>query len=399
MRKMVSILLLVVMPSIVSAAAYYVDGTSGNDSNHGSLTTPFKTINRGATELHPGDSLYIRAGVYPESLRNVIPSGSSWSAPVIVSAYSGETVILRPPVGAYRVLHFDGVGTQFISVEGLILDGANVGYDVAKITYSNNTDNHAHHIRIKNCEVKNSGTGQGVLVTGGGNSGNNEFIGLDVHNNGNTELTHGLYIASSNNIVENCRVHDNAGYGIQLYGSRGTVNNNAVRRNRVYNNGANKGVQTDKAGIIVSGGNGNIVHNNLVYGHKSGIRVDYNVTNTKVYNNTVYGRDSFSGGIYVGKSSTGAMVSNNLVFQTYPGNEIDNFGSSTIISNNLEGVDPKWTNAGNGDFHLQPNSPAIDAGAFCGILEDFEGNPIPSGNAPDIGAYEVQSCVVTVKQR
>src|SRR5262245_44760154 len=246
------------------AAIYYVDGSAGEDSNEGTLLKPFETINRGTQVLRPGDTLYIRAGTYFESLSNSIPSGSSWSAPVTVSSYSGETVTLKPPVGADRVLHFEGSATQFISIEGLILDGVNVRYDVVKITYTDNKENHAHHIRIKNCEIRNSASNQGILSTGGGNAGNNQFIGLNVHDNGDSQLDHGLYISSSNNIVESCRIHDNFGYGIHLYGSPGDVNNNIVCRNRIYNNGA----KTDKAGIMVSGGSGNTVHHNVVYGHK-----------------------------------------------------------------------------------------------------------------------------------
>ncbi len=369
------------------ARVYYVDTASGNDSNMGSLlSAPFKTINKGVSVLAAGDTLYVRAGIYAESLHNAIPSGQSWNAPVTVAAYAGESVTLRPRPGTDRVLHFDGSKTQFISVEGFILDGVNVSYDVVKVTYSDTKDNHAHHIRIKNCEVKNSATAQGILSTGGGNSGSNEFLGLNIHHNGNSEFDHGLYISSSNNLVENCRVHDNFGYGIHFYGDKGDINNNIVRRNRIYNNGSH----TDKAGIIISGGNGNLVHHNIVYGHKYGIRVDYNVTNTKIYNNSVYGRDFMTGGISIGTTSTGAVVKNNLVYRTYPGNEIDDFGTGTTLSNNLQGVNPKWVNPDGDDFHLRPDSPAIDSGVDCGLSEDFDKNPLPAGKTFDVGACEYQ---------
>lgn len=376
-------------------SVYYVDQTNGSDSNSGSsVSAAFRTIKKGTSVLKAGDSLFVRAGTYAESLRNAIPSGSSWSEPVTVAAYLGEVVTIKPPVGADRVLHFDGAKTQFISVEGFILDGINVKYDVVKITYSDTDLNHAHHIRIKNCDIKNSASHQGILSTGGGNAGNNQFIGLDVHDNGNSELDHGLYISSSNNVVEKCRIHHNFGYGIHLYGSKGDINNNIVRRNRVYNNGS----ITNKAGILVSGGNGNMVHHNIVYGHKHGIRVDYNVTNTKVFNNTVYGRDFMTGGIAIGTTSTGAIVRNNLVYRTYPGNEIDDYGTGTILSNNLEGVTPRWLNPDAGDFRLRSDSPAIDSGTDCGLSGDFDNNPCPAGKAADVGAYEYQPPVSNLLQ-
>ena len=40
------------------------------------------------------------------------------------------------------------------------------------------------------------------------------------------------------------------------------------------------------------------------------------------------------------------------------------------------------------DLHLQSGSPARDAGANVGLVSDYAGAMVPSGNAPDIGAYE-----------
>ena len=40
------------------------------------------------------------------------------------------------------------------------------------------------------------------------------------------------------------------------------------------------------------------------------------------------------------------------------------------------------------DFHLKVGSPCIDHGTEAGTIADFEGTPVPQGDAPDIGAYE-----------
>ena len=51
-------------------------------------------------------------------------------------------------------------------------------------------------------------------------------------------------------------------------------------------------------------------------------------------------------------------------------------------------VDPHFVNAV-GDFHLQSDSPAIDAGTFVGGLNfDFDGILRPHNVLYDIGAYE-----------
>ncbi|MBE9484636.1 MAG: T9SS type A sorting domain-containing protein, partial [Bacteroidetes bacterium] len=56
---------------------------------------------------------------------------------------------------------------------------------------------------------------------------------------------------------------------------------------------------------------------------------------------------------------------------------------SFSIFNEPEFIDPV-----NFDFHLQQTSPAIDNGIDIGLTQDFDGNPVPQGLAPDIGAYE-----------
>jgi hypothetical protein len=54
-------------------------------------------------------------------------------------------------------------------------------------------------------------------------------------------------------------------------------------------------------------------------------------------------------------------------------------------------VDPLFVNAAGSDFHLSSSSPGIDAGGSFGYTVDLEGSPIPSGAAPDRGAYEASS--------
>lgn len=51
-------------------------------------------------------------------------------------------------------------------------------------------------------------------------------------------------------------------------------------------------------------------------------------------------------------------------------------------------ANPLFVNPAGGDFHLQTNSPAIDAGTDIGLSQDREGSSVPKGSAPDIGAHE-----------
>ena len=47
-----------------SAATYYVDGNSGNDTNTGSISNPFKTIQKGVNSASAGDTIIVKPGVY-----------------------------------------------------------------------------------------------------------------------------------------------------------------------------------------------------------------------------------------------------------------------------------------------------------------------------------------------
>jgi len=52
-------------------ASYYVDATNGSDSNSGTISAPYQTLFRGTLLLSPGDTLYIRGGVYREILQRM----------------------------------------------------------------------------------------------------------------------------------------------------------------------------------------------------------------------------------------------------------------------------------------------------------------------------------------
>ena len=55
-------------------------------------------------------------------------------------------------------------------------------------------------------------------------------------------------------------------------------------------------------------------------------------------------------------------------------------------------VDPGFFDADGGDFHLGPDSPAIDAGDSSFVMEteatDLDGNPRIGNSSVDVGAYE-----------
>jgi hypothetical protein len=104
-------------------------------------------------------------------------------------------------------------------------------------------------------------------------------------------------------------------------------------------------------------------------------------------------------------SVAGLTFSNNVVHQnltTGSGTQVDDddgclwtysdIGPETVAGTGNISDDPLFVDADNRDFHLQPTSPARDAGdpaAAATSSRDVDGDTRPAGRAPDMGADEV----------
>ena len=380
---------------------FYV-ATSGSDSAAGTQAQPFRTVNRGVSALTAGDTLLIQPGTYAEALINAVPGGTS-SAPVVVKAADPTNrPILRPSSNTGNVLYIQNADKQYIIFDGIVFDGANVSTDCAKITW------YATHITMMNSECKNAG-GNGILITDF--SDDHTFMNVSVHDNGRL-AGHGIYISTKRNIIDKCEIYLNAQWGIHIYDGAYAPPSHSADANQVLNShvhhnggisysGGSASGTLRGAGILLSSGVGNQASNNLVHDNfDAGIQVgiQYQTTSTSILNNTVYrngtnsrARDSgWSQGIAVGVGgpSSGAVVRNNISYL----NGIDtivNSGSSTTLSNNLEGTNPMFVNPSAEDFHLSSASPAIDAGTtITAVTGDISGMPRPQGTKYDVGAYE-----------
>lgn len=129
-----------------SGTIYYV-AASGNDSWLGTESQPFKTFDHALKALKPGDTLYIRGGVYTEEL--VLPSSVSGSkgSYITISSAPGETATIsgKGKKGPMLV-DFDGAdyvrlqNMKFTDAEGMWSCGISV-------------EPGSHHIVIRNNEI------------------------------------------------------------------------------------------------------------------------------------------------------------------------------------------------------------------------------------------------------
>jgi hypothetical protein len=376
---------ILVLTSIELAAAgqtYYVT-TTGIDSNPGTESLPFRTVNKGVGVLKPGDKLYVKNGTYSEALVNNIPGGTSWDDAVTVAAFPGHAAIIKAPVGSVQALSFAGTTQRYIVIDGFVIDGINTQDQVIKIAQD--------HIRLQNTEIKNlSQRGIGIRVIAGDSTGAigccNEFINLNLHDDRDdpeTKDTVGILIESAGNLVERSKIHSNWGDGILLWNDDFTSsNNNVIRKNKILNNGM--GGNGD--GLAIGQGVSNMVYNNLIVANRGGFSVGHQSSDVKIYNNTLYGNHDFGILLDSANSDSFTEVKNNIFYKN--GSNIVDSATNTVLSNNLE-AEPSFVDTAKGDFRLKSTSVAIDAGIpVAEVQDDHNGVARPQGLALDVGAFE-----------
>lgn len=85
---------------LTTGPALFVDPTTGDDRNDGAKGKPWRTLQVAVKRLKPGDTLYLRGGVYPEKVY-LTRSGTA-EAPIVVAAYPGELPILDGGLREFR---------------------------------------------------------------------------------------------------------------------------------------------------------------------------------------------------------------------------------------------------------------------------------------------------------
>lgn len=279
---------------------FYIDQNNGDDKNNGSINAPFSSVKKGLQSMEPGDTLLVKNGTYKEEFSYNIPSGIL-NYPIVIKAYPNHQPVFQSVSGGHVFVFSkitDVLFQSYIVLDSLIIDGSpskGVGVKIKK---------GAHHITVKNCEIKNT-TSQGILITALCN--NNLIDACHIHHGGTTKFDHGIYITGSHNTVSNCNINNFIGRGVLVYTSAlPRASYNIIEHNTVTDNGAG----TNRQAIHISSGTKNIVRYNTVSGNVFGIYID-NTTECEVYNNTIINNDKY--GLYFGPKSSDCMAKDNVI--------------------------------------------------------------------------------------
>ena len=99
--KNLLLILALCLYSITSHATTYYVSTTGNDANPGTITLPFRNLQKLNTVMSAGDIAYIRGGTYQSTFGtgngyhlNYDNLVGTWTNPIVIQNYPGETVIM-----------------------------------------------------------------------------------------------------------------------------------------------------------------------------------------------------------------------------------------------------------------------------------------------------------------
>lgn len=386
----------------VPAQAYYVAPT-GADSNDGSLTAPWRTLQHAVDLADAGTVVCVREGVYNE-LVTLTRSGSAAAGPIVLQAVPGEAAVidgagLPIPDGQYGLLTL--IDVSHVTVRGLELRNY-VTASTAKVPIGLYLTGAGSHIRLLGNHIHD------IRNTGNGCAAN--AFGLKVDGTRAPESINQLVIAGNeiDHLVLGCSesfsldgnvehwiisdnlVHDTNNIGIGAIGFEGVAPDPAwdqardgvISGNTVYNISSygNPAYGNEYAadGIYVDGGTRILIERNRVHHVDIGIEVASE---------------------HAGRTSSQVIVRNNLVyFGNSAGISIGGYaagvgGSSqvTILGNTLFHNDRQDT--GSGEFQIQFHASdnlfannLVHAGA-AGVLVSAWTGDTPSPAALDHNLY------------
>ncbi len=354
MKKITLLLLSIFISTIAFSQSNFYVAKNGNNSNNGSLNSPWKTIQYGINQLSAGDILYIKAGTYPEKL-GIDVSGTANNYITIKNYQNDEVVIDAKNIdNSGSIIWTD---QAYLRIEGLHITN-NIGNNKEGITIQGG----AHHIDIINNKISNIRYSPlpDLDVTN-----NENAVPLNIYADSATDSIHNILIKGNevfNNqtgysenisaggnfstfVIEDNIVHDNTNIGIDIGGNYKNVSVPAldqgrygvIRNNLVYNCNA---PYSTAAGIYIDGGRDIIVENNIChhngYGGEIGCEENGSCSNITFRNNIFY--KNFYTGMHIGGydvNTTGIVLKAKVYNNTFYKNDVGNHFSGELAFTKL----------------------------------------------------------------
>jgi len=420
---------------------FYVS-PSGDDSNPGTESQPWKTIQKAANTVNPGQIVVIKEGDYNEFI--TITNGG----------ISDDKRIILFSEALY------GARCQGFKIQGnyVTIDGFDVENDATGIRVEDNS-----YVEILNCFVHECPTG-GIRIKH--ESKNLKIADNKIEHNGQWGIT----LTGSNSIIERNEITRTVQYhpkglppsfsgadadGMRIFGNNHIIRGNIIKDIGDPDDSGNIDPHSDCIQTWGGGSGGQALMSNITFEgnffsvkHPTGKGIFVGATNgsachhlmirNNIFEFSDIGISAYAGGEYhdifvynnvfkatIGAKSWGPSVSfdnvenyaviNNITVDCHPehrkivgGSGVVDYnlawnsdGSKPTLvpalqPNELSGVDPMFVtytgNYGENDYHLLQSSPAINSGITLNdVTVDFDGISRPQGAAYDRGAFEYKN--------
>jgi hypothetical protein len=406
------------------AATYYV-APDGSDNNPGTSSEPFRTLQKSASVVRPGDTVIVKDGTY------TVSSGS-YVLNTVSSGTADKLITFRAQNKYGAVID----GTQYSTYAGILIDRDYTvidGFEIRKtanngIMVYGSEDDFTHHVIIKNCRIHDiarymvsdctDSIGRNGIITRSGTSDvtieNCKIYGIGRIPNPNCEPPTSEKCTSTATCTWSNTHNYKHDHGVYAQGKRILIQNNLI-----YDHHAGRAVKVDgyNGDAIGMDEHSHIITNNTFGPARNG-RPDTNSSigfysnyvnkhkpqNVLIQNNIIYDPEGPSAvGIGIGLGGwpwEGTVIRNNItsfpnMYCEYnrkgePQPKITDFITESGNLRSVALVDFLLRDPENKDFHLLSGSPAIGKGnPEFAPLYDFEGNArILKQGEVDVGAYQ-----------
>jgi hypothetical protein len=419
LKRGILILLWIPFCLSISGNIFYVS-PQGNDSNPGSISKPFLTLNKAWSIIFPGDIVYMRGGTYSYNSTTTLLQDKSGTAvnPIKIWAYPGEK-----PVIDYSGVVFESqkIGIRLHNCNYIHLKGIRI---TSLVQPKDGTVNYGIILynEVSNCifELMETDHIGGIGVVIADDCNNNLFLNCDSHHNedslspvsygGSDGFETGSNTAghtSTNNVFRGCRAWWNSDDGWDLRQADGiyTIENcwsfwngfipgtfNSAGNGEGFKLGGKTAPETTSTLRIVKyslsfenrrvgfspepdepeNNLGVEVTNCVSYGNVEGMNFDY--SNVSLLRNNISYKNTEN--YRIGENCTHDHNSFDLPVAVSDDDFVSVSSKGADGPREADGSLPKLT-----FLHLTKGSDLIDAGVDVGMPY--------GGNAPDLGAFEI----------
>jgi len=298
----------------VLGATICVDASNTSGIEDGSQEYPFNTIMEGINAAYDGDTVLVAAETYYENV--VMKAGVD-----LIGV--GANIVTIDAGGSGNVIE----GADRCTIEGFTITNSGLDYPYSGIDCPN-------------------------------------FCTMLITNNIITSCTNGIYCSESSSIVSNNIISSNGNpnnattdFAIFCNNSSLTISNNLIMDNlevAIYTSW--------------SGSDSALILNNTIANNVDDHGVWCYESSPTIKNNIIIGNNGGIVAIY----SSFPEISYNDVWNNTWANYDEQTGSSCEPGIGDISADPMFVDAANGDYHLQYNSPCIDAGTNAPELPDYD---------------------------